>query len=98
MNLLDTKNFGLKLEPTGNANKFWDIVCFSDSDYVGDLVSSRSISDFILYVLGVPVSWGSKAQKIVTLSSSEAEWVALYEAVNKSNVCNSTTGKHYDFS
>ena len=60
--VLDTKNFGLKLKQTGNVNKPWEIVCFSDSDYAGDLVSRRSIIGFILYVLGVPVSWQLKAQ------------------------------------
>ena len=55
--VLDTKNLGLKIEPMGNSNKPWEIICFSDSDYVGDLVSRRSISGFILYVLDVPVSW-----------------------------------------
>ena len=75
--ILDSKKLGLKLEPTGNANKPWEIVCFSDSNYACDLVSRRSIGSFILYVLCVPVSWQSKAQKSVTLSSSEAEWVTL---------------------
>ena len=36
----------------------------------------RSVSDFILYVFGVPVFLQSKVQKSVTLSSSDAEWVA----------------------
>ena len=35
----------------------WEIVCFSNSDYVGDPVSRQSISVIILYVLGVSVSW-----------------------------------------
>ena len=55
--VIDTKNPGLKIEPTGNSNKPCDIVCFSNSDYAGDLVSRQSISGFVLYVLGVPVSW-----------------------------------------
>ena len=55
--VLDTKNLGPKIEPMGNSNEPWKIVCFRDSNYVGDLVSRRSISGFILYVLGVPVSW-----------------------------------------
>ena len=61
--VLDTKNLGIKLEPSGNANEPWDIACFSDSDYAWDPVdyawdpvSRRNISGFILYVLGVPVS------------------------------------------
>ena len=53
---IDTKNLGLKIKSTGNSNKPWEIVCFSDSDYAGDPVSRHS-SGFVLYVLGVPVSW-----------------------------------------
>ena len=37
----------------------------------------------MLYVLGALVSWQSKAQKSVLLSSSEAVHVALYEAVKE---------------
>ena len=37
--VFDMKNLGLKIEHTGNADKPWEIVCFSDSDYAGDLVS-----------------------------------------------------------
>ena len=37
--VINTKNLGLKIKPTGNSNKPWEIVCFSDSDYAGDPVS-----------------------------------------------------------
>ena len=37
--VIDTKNLGLKIKPTGNSDKPWEIVCFIDSDYAGDLVS-----------------------------------------------------------
>ena len=50
----------------------WDIVCFSDSDYAGDPVTRRSISGFVLYVLGVHVPWQLKAQRTMSLSSSDA--------------------------
>ena len=59
------------------------MVCFSDSDYAGDPDSRRSVSGFILYVRGVPICWRLKAQRSVTLSSSEAEWVALSEIVKE---------------
>ena len=29
--MLDTKNLGLKIEPMGNTNKPWEIICFRDS-------------------------------------------------------------------
>ena len=50
---------------------------------MGDSVSKHSISEFILYVLRVLVSWPSKSQKSVSLSSSEAEYIALSEAVKQ---------------
>ena len=75
--VLDTEMLGLKIEPTGNLNKPWEIVCFSNSDYAGALVSRRSISGFILYVLSVPVSWRSKLQKSVSLSSTEVKYITL---------------------
>ena len=43
----------------------------------------RSIPGSVVYVHGVPISWRSKAQHSVTLSSSEAEWVAASEAVKE---------------
>ena len=49
--VLDTKNLGLKLKPTRNSNEPWENICFSNSDYAGDLVSRQSISGFIHYVL-----------------------------------------------
>jgi hypothetical protein len=36
-----------------------------------------------VYLLGVPICWRSKAQKGVTLSSSDAEYVAMSEAVKE---------------
>jgi hypothetical protein len=61
----------------------WNIVAFSDSDFAGDSETRISIAGFILYLLGVPISWKSKGQKGVTLSSSEAEFVALSEAAKE---------------
>ena len=71
------------MEPNRVKNKPWDIVCFSDSDYVGDLDTKRSVRGFILFILGAPVSWRSKAKRSMTLSSLEAEWVAVTEADEK---------------
>ena len=68
--VLDTKKLGVKIEPAGNAKEPWEIICFSINDYAGDPVSRTSITIFILYVLDVPVSWQSKVQKSVSLSSS----------------------------
>ena len=62
-NVLDTYNCGLKIVSNRNKEKPWDVVCLSNRDYAGE-PAMRSISGFILH-------------RIVTLSSSEAEWAAL---------------------
>ena len=46
-------------------------------------MSRRIIIGFILYVLGVLVSWQLKLQKSVSLSSSEAEYVVLSKTVKE---------------
>ena len=70
--VLDTEMLGLEIESLGNSNKPWEIVCFSNSNYAGHPASRQSISGFILYVLGIPA-----------FSSSEAEYIALSEAVKE---------------
>ena len=83
--VLDTKEMGLRIEPKllRSADEPWDLVCYSDSDYAGDPDTRRSVSGYILYVCGVPICWRSKAQRSITLSSSEAEWIALSEATKE---------------
>jgi hypothetical protein len=56
---------------------------FSDSDWAGDPETRISVTGFIVYPQNVPVCWRSKAQRGVTLSSSEAEYVAMSAAVKE---------------
>ena len=37
--VINMKKPGIKIKPTSNSNKPWEFVCFSNSDYAGDLVS-----------------------------------------------------------
>ena len=78
--VLDTEKYGLKLEPK-KENDMWNLEAFSDSDWAGDKQSRISICGYILYFCGVAIAWKSKGMKHVTLSSSEAELVALSECV-----------------
>mmetsp|Transcript_11623 Transcript_11623/g.16576 ORF Transcript_11623/g.16576 Transcript_11623/m.16576 type:complete len:154 (-) Transcript_11623:47-508(-) len=80
--VLDTENKGLSIKPTKGQKK-WILHMYSDSDFAGDKERRISIAGFILYVLGVPVSWRSKGERSVALSSTEAEYVALSEAVKE---------------
>jgi hypothetical protein len=65
----------------------WNLKVFCDSDWAGAPETRNSFTDFIIYLHGAPVCWSSKAQKGVTLSSSEAEYVAISDAVNYSKFC-----------
>jgi hypothetical protein len=80
--VLDTKEYCLKLAPELE-NEEWEMVSYSDSDWAGDPDSRISVTGFVIYLLGVPICWRSKGQKGVTLSSSEAEYVAMSEAVKE---------------
>jgi hypothetical protein len=62
---------------------------FCDSDWAGDSKTRISVTGFILYLMNVPVCWRSKSQKGITLSSTEAEYVVMSEAVKEVKfICN----------
>ncbi|XP_020218798.1 uncharacterized protein LOC109802019 [Cajanus cajan] len=70
--LQGTREFGLFYKKGEKSN----LLGFTDSDYVGDQDDRKSTSGF-LFMLGTSVvSWFSKKQPFVTLSSTEAEFVA----------------------
>jgi Reverse transcriptase (RNA-dependent DNA polymerase) len=79
----DTKSFGLKVKPRLNDDLEWNLKTFCDSDWAGDPETRISVTGFVIYLLDVPVCWRSKSQKGVTLSSTEAEYVAISEAVKE---------------
>jgi len=53
---------------------------FSDADWAGDYETRRSTTGFMFISGGAAVSWASKLQKTVALSTMEAEYMALCEA------------------
>ncbi|GMF23419.1 unnamed protein product [Phytophthora fragariaefolia] len=54
-----------------------ELVAYSDADWTGNRDDRRSESGMILMMCGAPVMWCSTFQKTVTLSSTEAEYMAL---------------------
>jgi len=81
--LLDTKEQGLKIFPRSPHIHQWRMAMYSDSDWAGDKNTCRSVTGYILFLVGVPILWKSKLQASVSLSSSEAEYYALSEAAKE---------------
>jgi Reverse transcriptase (RNA-dependent DNA polymerase) len=78
--IIDTKDYGLKIEPNSTNMDEWIVKVYSDSDWGGDKNNRHSVSGYIIFLLGVPILWKSKLQRTVALSSSEAEYYALSES------------------
>lgn len=53
---------------------------YADADWAGDVKTRKSTSGYIFKLGGATLSWASRKQGNVTLSSTEAEYVALSEA------------------
>ena len=50
---------------------------YCDSDYAGDKESRKSVTGYGVYLQGCLIAWKSRGQKTVSLSSSEAEYLAI---------------------
>ena len=71
-----TKNHGLKYIKE-QENK---LVGFTDSDWAGSLDDRKSTSGFVFCLGSNVISWSSKKQKTIALSSAEAEYIAATDA------------------
>jgi hypothetical protein len=69
---VNTPNFGLWY-PKGAS---FDLVGYSDLDWAGDKVERKSTSGSCQFLGRSLVCWSSKKQKCVSLSTTEAEYVA----------------------
>jgi hypothetical protein len=77
------------------------LVGYCDSDWAGCPDTRRSTSGYIFTLAGGPISWASSIQKVVALSTCEAEYIALSEAVKeglwiKNFINDLDVGIHFD--
>ena len=68
-----TRNYGLLYDK----EKVTDFIGYSDADWAGDLDDRRSTSGYLFKLSGATVSWRSKKQSCVALSTADAEYMAL---------------------
>ena len=85
--LLKTKERGLIINP----NEECLLKCFVDADFAGlwkvedpeDKKSATSRTGFVLTYAGIPITWCSKLQSLIALSTTEAEYMALSQSMRE---------------
>ncbi|KAI7959139.1 hypothetical protein MJO28_002930 [Puccinia striiformis f. sp. tritici] len=70
-----TRSKRLRLRPTGD-----DLVTWVDANWGGEF--QRSTSGFIITLMGSPIAWGSRRQKVVATSTCAAEFISLGSSVD----------------
>lgn len=78
--LIGTKGVGLQFKRHENKNQ---IEGYSDTDFAGDRDNRKSMSAYYFLVGGKCVSWRVQLQPIVALPTTEAEYVAITEAIKE---------------
>lgn len=66
-----------------NGGSNFELIGYSDADYAGDIETRRSTTGYVFCLANGAVTWSSQRQKMVTLSTTEAEYVAASTAVRE---------------
>eukprot|EP00253_Pinus_taeda_P030734 PITA_30734 len=75
MYLRGTSDYGLCYQGRPGLDRVLDIYGFVDVEWVGDLDQRRSTSGYVFNLFGGAVSWMSKKQSVVALSTTEAGYM-----------------------
>lgn len=66
-----------------NYNGNSELIGYSDSDFASDIDSRKSNTGYIFMMNGGPVTWASRKQSTVALSTTESEYMAASEAAKE---------------
>jgi hypothetical protein len=75
--LLATPTLGITFGTTSG------LECYSDSDYAGDVDTRRSTTGYVFILNGGAISWSSRLQPTVAVSTTEAEYMAAASAIKE---------------
>jgi hypothetical protein len=78
--LRGTASYGLCYQGRPGLDRVLDIHGFVDVDWAGDLDRRRSTSRYVFNIFGGAISWMSKRQFVVALSTIEVEYMAATHA------------------
>ncbi|KMQ88959.1 putative retrotransposon, partial [Lasius niger] len=74
-----TDTIGQGIEYRGDGGKC-ELMGFSDADYAGDIGTRRSTTGYAFLMANGLVSWSSQRQKLVSMSTTESEYIATSTA------------------
>lgn len=77
--LKGTTTYGLYYPRSGGIH----LSVFSDADYAGDVHTRKSTTGFVVKLGEATIAWNSQRQKVVALSTTEAEYLASCQAVKE---------------
>ncbi|CAI7932846.1 unnamed protein product [Closterium sp. NIES-54] len=60
-----------------------ELVGFSDADYAGDSADRKSHTGYVYCLNGAAISWQSKRQPVVALSTTETEYISLCQCIQE---------------
>ena len=79
--LKGTMNFGLMYN---RGDRDLTITGYSDSEFSGDINNRKSTSGQIFFMGGLPITWNSVKQRVVALSTCDAEYIVVSSAACQS--------------
>ena len=66
---------------------------YADADYAGDMDKRRSTSSYVFIFTGGAVSWQSCLKNCVSMSTTEAEYIAASRSMQGSTMACSSSGR-----
>lgn len=78
--LKETRDFGILYSKDYENTT---LIGYSDADYANDRETRRSTTGYVFLICGGPVTWACQRQKSVSLSTTEAEYVAASNATRE---------------
>ena len=79
--VLHTRNYSLRYCSDGSGEL--ELLGYADADYGSNLIDRRSTTGYVFVFCRGPISWQSRKQPTVALSTMEAEYMALSDAIRE---------------
>jgi hypothetical protein len=73
----------LQMKSQFGATPSKEVLGYCDADWGGDLEDRRSTTGFVFMIGGGAISWSSKRQPTIALSTTEAEYMANTQATKE---------------